>query len=366
MQQNGFEVVMVSADGKELPDVIANEKCRHIIVPMTRSITPFRDIKCLFQLIRIFRKEKPGIVHSHTPKAGLLGMLAAKFCGVKIRIHTVAGLPMMVEKGIKYQVLKLTEKITYAAATGVWPNSNSLLQFIKEHRLTRPDKLKVIALGSTNGIDLDRFNRTVLNKKIIEDTRANIQYNDHKKYLLCIGRLVVDKGIVQLVNVFGQLQKKHTNLQLLLVGEYEKELDPLPAATIQQIENNIAITHINWTNLVEYYMYITDYFVFPSRREGFPNVLLQAGAMELPIICSRIAGNVDIVNDNETGLIFADGDEQQMFDRIQYALANPEEMKMMATKLKQVIEENYRRENIWQNILAAYKSSLNSIIKSPG
>ena len=111
MAANGFDVLMISADGKELADVIENEQCPHMIVPMTRKITPLQDLKCLYRLIKIFRKEKPDIVHTHTPKAGLLGMLAAKFSGVKTRIHTVAGLPLMAETGFKYHLLIFIEKL---------------------------------------------------------------------------------------------------------------------------------------------------------------------------------------------------------------------------------------------------------------
>ena len=162
-----------------------------------------------------------------------------------------------------------------------------------------------------------------------------------------------------MINVFLALKKTNIDLQLILVGDYENRLDPLPPATIKEIENNKAIIHVNWTQRVEHYMYLADYFIFPSYREGFPNVLLQAGAMELPIICSRIAGNIDIVTHNETGLVFEEGNEQQMQELIQYAFANPEEVKNMAEKLKEIIYKDYRRENIWQNMLAAYKSLLN-------
>ena len=359
MQSNNFDVLMISADGKELNDVIKNEECRHIIVPMTRKITPFRDLQCLFQLIRIFRREKPDIVHSHTPKAGLLGMLAAKFCGIKVRIHTVAGLPMMVEKGFKYQLLKFTEKITAAAANHVWPNSNSLLQYITEHRLADPKKLQVIGKGSTNGIDTVFFSRSLLDENIISATKTVIQYSAENKYLLFIGRLVVDKGIVELVKVFALLQQKYPQLKLILVGEYEDHLDPLPAFTVNEIETNSAIIHINWTDDVKYYMSLADHFIFPSHREGFPNVVLQAGAMELPIICSRIAGNIDIVSHEETGFIFDCGNEQQLQELIERAIASPEQVQIMAKKLRQVITENFRRENTWQNILEAYKSLVN-------
>ena len=359
MASNGFDVLMISADGKELAEVIEKEKCRHIIVPMTRKITPLQDLNCLFQLINIFRKERPDIVHTHTPKAGLLGMLAARICGVKTRIHTVAGLPLMVETGFKYQLLKFIEKLTYAAAGHVWPNSNSLMQFIIDNKLCKTSKLKIIGKGSTNGININRFNKEALDEKIMTEIKTQLNFTDHKKYLLCIGRLVKDKGIVELVHVFNQLQKSDNNLILILVGEYENALDPLPADTLQEIEMNPSIIHINWTNQVEYYMQIAGLFVFPSHREGFPNVLLQAGAMKLAVICSRITGNIDIVTNNETGLIFDSGNEQQMLQHLQYALVHQQQMDRMANQLQEDIQENYRQENIWQNMLDAYKTLVN-------
>lgn len=359
MSENGFDILMISANGAELKEVMEKEQCRHVIVPMTRKITPLRDIKCLFSLISIFKKEKPDIVHTHTPKAGLLGMLAAKLCRVKTRIHTVAGLPMMVEKGFKYQLLKYIEKLTYAAANQVWPNSNSLLRFIAEKKLTDPAKLRIIGKGSSNGIDINRFNRDILNENGIEETKQRINYSFQHKYLLCIGRLVVDKGIVELVNIFTQLQKSDLSLKLILVGGYEPALDPLPAGTLNEIKTNENIVHINWTNNVEYYMSLADFFVFPSHREGFPNVLLQAGAMGLPIICSRITGNIDIVTHNETGLIFETGNEPQMLSLIQYAITYPQHVQTMAKKLQQIIREDFQQENIWQKTLAAYKSLVN-------
>ena len=359
MANNGFDVLMISAGGKELAEVIEKEQCRHIIVPMTRKITPLQDLKCLFRLIKIFRKEKPDIVHSHTPKAGLLGMLAAKICGVKVRIHTVAGLPLMVEKGFKYQLLKFIEKLTYAAAAHVWPNSNSLMQFIIKNNLCKISKLTIIAKGSTNGIQLGRFSRENLEPEMIDEIKTQINYTVQNIYLLCIGRLVVDKGIAELVHVFTQLQKTNEALVLILVGEYETTLDPLPAATLHEIEINPSIIHINWTTQVEYYMSVADFFIFPSHREGFPNVLLQAGAIGLPVICSHITGNIDIVTNNETGLVFESENEQQMLSLLQYALLHPQQMQTMAKKLQRHIRENYPRENIWQNMLEAYKSLVN-------
>jgi len=358
MKQNGFDVLMISADGPELNEVIANEGCRHIVVPMTRKITPLQDMKCLLQLIRIFKKEKPDIVHSHTPKAGLLGMLAAKYCGIKIRIHTVAGMPLMVEKGFKLKLLSGIEKLTYWAANEVWPNSNSLYRYIETHAFTSVKKLRIIGKGSTNGINISRFSKSVLDQNIIQQVKTSIQYDDRFTYLLCIGRLVADKGIVELVNVYTAIQKQQPQLKLIVVGDFENSLDPLPEATLQQIQKHPGIIHIKWTQQVEYFMDMANLFVFPSHREGFPNVLLQAGAMQLPIICSRIPGNIDIVTHQQTGLIFERANEVMMQEQIEYALTHRQQMTEMAAQLQQIVTADYRRENIWQNILVTYNSLL--------
>jgi glycosyltransferase involved in cell wall biosynthesis len=359
MKQQGFDVLMISAEGPEKEAVINNEGCPHTVVNMTRQITPFKDLACLWQLIKIFRKERPDIVHSHTPKAGLLGMLAAKICGVKIRIHTVAGLPLMVEKGAKYQLLLFIEKLTYWAASQVWPNSHSLYNFITAKRLTSPKKLQVISKGSSNGINLNRFSAENLDAAIMATTKEKISYNPANKYLLCVGRLVKDKGITELVNVFCRLQPQYPHLRLVLVGEYEAALDPLPQETMQQVKQNPAIIHTGWDSNVEYYMTLASLFVFPSHREGFPNVLLQAAAMCTPIICSTIPGNVDIVDDKDTGLLFATGDEAAIQQQVEFALSNYSNMQQMAAKLYDKVHTYYQQENLWGKIAAEYVSLLN-------
>ncbi len=358
MKNAGFDVLMVSAQGKELEEVLAKEQCPHTVIPMTRKITPWQDLICLWQLIRLFRKEKPAIVHTHTPKAGLLGMLAAKISGVKVRIHTVAGMPLMVEKGIKYRILRFTEKLTYRAANQVWPNSYSLYDYILTQKLTDPGKLRVISKGSSNGIDVQRFNRSMLDPVLLEQTEDQLQFDPGLTYLLCVGRLVKDKGITELVDVFTQLHKTHTHIRLLLTGQFEPDLDPLPAETLDAIRTNPAIIHIDWTNRVEYFMAVANLFVFPSHREGFPNVLLQAGAMQTPIVCSAIAGNTDIVEEKFTGLLFPAGDKASLSAQIDFALAHPADMRTMAGRLHQNIHKFYRQETVWAALHEAYTQLL--------
>ena len=358
MSENGFDVLMISANGKERETVIANENCRHEIVSFSRKITPLTDLKCLWQLIKIFRKESPDIVHSHTPKAGLLGMIAAKICGVKLRIHTVAGMPLMVNTGFKLQLLRFIEKLTYAAANHVWPNSFSLLDYIKKNNFTSNKKLKVINQGSSNGMDLNRFSKNSLDVKIIEEIKNTIGYLENNVYLLSIGRLVKDKGIVELVNVFKKLQKSNSLLKLLLLGTFENDLDPLPVEIIEEIKTNKNIIHVEWTKHVEYYLSIANLFIFASHREGFPNALLQSGGMGLPIICSAITGNIDIVENNKTGFLFEVKNENQLEEKILLALEHKNKMQEMAVDLQNNIEANFDRKKIWSSILAEYKNLL--------
>lgn len=356
MSQNGFNVIMISADGKEAEDIKKEEGCPHIIIPMTRSITPLQDIISFFKLRKVIKKYRPDIVHTHTPKAGLLGMLAARSTGVKVRIHTVGGLPLIIETGFKKWLLMLTEKLTYFCATEVWPNSKSMMNFIIEKKLANAQKLSVIDNGSTNGIDLKKFCKQNINEEIKNKINKSLpQVNGLK--ILCVGRMVKDKGIEELVTVFEKLQQ-HYALQLILVGPFEPHLDPLSAETLDTIINNPAITHISWSDSIEYYMALADIFVHPSHREGFPNVILQAGAMHLPVICSRIPGNADIIREGKTGLMFEVKNENDLYNKLRLAFENKVETEKIAHALFEEVTQLYNRKRIHEVILNTYNRLL--------
>ncbi|MBN9349762.1 MAG: glycosyltransferase family 4 protein [Chitinophagaceae bacterium] len=356
MVKNGFDVIMVGADGKERSDVINNEGARYVIVPMTRKITPFADLICLIKLIRVMKKYHPAIVHSHTPKAGLLGMIAARISGVKIRIHTVAGLTLMAEKGLKKNILLQTERITYSCATNVWPNSFSLYKYIQKHKLASPKKLKVIANGSTNGINFETYSRNNLDKNKIEVLKKSLPF-ESKLLLLFVGRIVRDKGIEELISVFRIMQKKFP-IQLILIGPFEDNLDPIAGITKKEIIENPNITQINWSDDVPYYMAISDILIHPSHREGFPNVILQAGALELPIVCSNIDGNIDIVTSSEMGYVFKVKDEKSLTKYLTNCISNKEERISKAKTLHDKIVELYNQKFVQQEILKNYNSLL--------
>jgi glycosyltransferase involved in cell wall biosynthesis len=341
MNEHGFDVVMVSSDGPELDIVKEREGCRHHIIPMTRRMTPFGDLKCLWLLYKFIKKERPDIVHTHTPKAGLLGMLAAKFAGVKLRIHTVAGLRYVTVKGFTRRVMVFMEKLTGKAATHVWPNSNSLKKFIQENKLIKPPKLEVIGYGSSNGVKLSRYSTATLDNIKLAETKQHIGYDDKLIYFLSVGRIVHDKGIDELLNAFVRIYETNKQTRLILVGAFEDEVDPVSDKARELIKTHPGIIMAGWSDAVEYYMSIAFTLVHPSHREGFPNVLLQAGAMNCPIICSRIEGNIDIVENDKTGLIFEVKNEEELFIKMQFAVSHPDTMKQYARTLRKHIEQYF-------------------------
>jgi glycosyltransferase involved in cell wall biosynthesis len=354
MQANGFDVIMISADGEGREDVIRQEGCEHLIIPMTRKITPFADSKSLWKLYRFFRKYKPDIIHSHTPKAGLLAMIAGKLAGVKNRIHTVAGLRFMTETGTKRKLLVAMEKLTARFATHVWPNSFSILKYIEENRLVHYKKLEVIAGGSSNGINLERFSADSLKPEHLSEVKKLINYDKDLVYLLCVGRIVKDKGINELVSAFEKLYAGNKKLRLIMVGSFEDELDPVSEKTRRILKENPGIIQTGWREDVEYFMHLAYALVHPSYREGFPNVLIQAGAMNCPVICSKIAGNIDIIRNIETGLIFEPQDEKSLFDTLTTALSDPASLKTYALNLRRQIEEKFDQHVVHQSLLKRY------------
>lgn len=362
MQEHGLQVTMISSEGKEWPDIIKSEQCDHFIIHMTRKITPFTDLKSLWKLYRYFKIHQPDIVHSHTPKAGLLAMLAAKFAGIKIRIHTIAGLRFMTASGIGRKVLVQMEKLTAGSASHIWPNSYSLFNYIKQHKLADEDKMEVIGLGSSNGIDLSRFSPSALQNEKVEKIKEEIKYNDQLIYLLCVGRIVKDKGIDELLQAFNKVYKKNNQLRLILVGEFEDDLDPVSEEARTILQTHPAIILTGWSDDVEYYMHLSYALLHPSYREGFPNVLLQAGAMHCPVICSRIEGNIDIIDHEQTGLIFEVKNEQDLQQKLEYGLANREVLKKYAVNLHSKIEQYFDQKILHNLIWKKYTELLSGIV----
>lgn len=345
-----YEVIAVSSDGDCFDEMLDEQGVRGVRIFMSRKITPFQDLISLYQLIRLFLKEKPDIVHTHTPKAGTLGMLAAWLTRVPNRLHTVAGLPLLVTTGPKRILLNWVEKLTYTCATKVYPNSFVMEQIILDNHFTRQSKLKVIANGSSNGIDTSYFASDLLEKK-----------SDMKRdtFTFCfVGRIVKDKGINELVKAFTRLYEIYSGIELIIVGRFEKNLDPVLPEVEKQILDHPAIFFKGYQNDIRPFFKNTDVFVFPSYREGFPNVVMQAGAMGVPSIVTDINGCNEIIVDGMNGKIIPARDEDALYDMMHYFINNTEEVHRMADNAREMITTRYNQQFVWNSLFEEYKSLL--------
>jgi glycosyltransferase involved in cell wall biosynthesis len=362
MKQAGFEVMMVSADGPSVLELKKTEEVEHVVIPYTRSISPLRDLLCLIYTIRLFWKVRPDIVHTHTPKAGLIGMIAARFTNVSLRVHTVAGLPVMTSTGVKKVILNLTDRMTYWGAHYILPNSQSMYCFLDKYIMKGSKKLNMIGHGSSNGIDLDKYSQLSLDPMVLDSIKDSIQYSSDCIYVIAIGRLVRDKGTIELIESMEMCRAELDlhNLKLILLGPIEeiRSEESLPSSVLNEIESNETIIHISWSDHVEYFLSIADLLVHASHREGFPNVLLQAGAMKCPIICSNIPGNVDIVEHEKFGLLFECGDSKDLAEKLKYALNNFSEISSYSILLQNRIRQFFSREFIQRKLLDFYRSRI--------
>ena len=373
MQNHGFDVQMLSADGKEIPLIKEETDIGVKVIPYTRTISPFTDLKALWLTYKYFRKEKPEIVHTHTPKAGIVGMLAAKLAGVPIRLHTVAGLPLIESTGIKREILNFVERLTSWGATSVYPNSHTLKEFMEKEELAESSKLKVIGNGSSNGIDTELFNKVKVNVMLSEAQRSrNIPKEGedfasyptdsstavgmtYKSVTFCfVGRIVKDKGIDELLWAFNKLSQENTNAKLLLVGPEERELDPISNESIKIIENNNQIITVGWQEDVKPFLAMSDVFVFPSYREGFPNVVMQAGAMELPSIVTDINGSNEIIENGVNGLIIPVKDEVALYDKMKLLLNDKELRDKLSEPARPIIIDKFEQKFVWNELLKEY------------
>lgn len=358
MRQNGFEVTMVSSATDQKERLEKREESPFIAVNMTRTISPFKDLAALFKLIKLFKHLKPDIVHSHTPKAGLLGMMAAWYCRVPVRLHTVAGLPLMETAGIKRRVLEQVEKITYACAGRVYPNSNKLREFIIDQKFCKAGKLKVIGTGSSNGIDTEFFKLTPELEEKATVLKAGLGINPGDFVFIFIGRLVKDKGIEELITAFTQLSDADNKVKLILVGPTEPELDPLSAGCEEEINTNPRIIPVGYQGDVRPYLAVSDALVFPSYREGFPNVPMQAACFDLPSVVTDINGCNEIIEDGANGLIIPVKDAVALKTAMQTLLSNKELYAKMKSNARQMVVAHYEQKYFWNLLLKEYREQL--------
>lgn len=255
-------------------------------------------------------------------------------------------------EGVKRKILNFVEKLTYACATKVYPNSYGLKEIILQNKFAKEEKLKIIANGSSNGIDTSYFNSTLFseaeNKKLKES--LNIKLTDF--VFIFVGRIVGDKGINELVEAFDKLLKEKKQVKLLLVGPLESELDPLKEKTIVRINTNKKIISVGYQNDVRPYFAVANALTFPSYREGFPNVVLQAGSMGLPSIVSDINGCNEIIEEGKNGCIVPVKDVEALYKAMERVVTDTG----MKKNTRVMIRKRFEQKVVWEALLNEYKS----------
>ena len=395
-----YEVVLLSSPGPEMDEAHERYRVRTIELPMERHISLMRDMVSLWRIIKVFWKERPDMVHSMTPKAGLLCMVAAWLTRVPVRVHTFTGLVFPTATGLQRRILMATDALTCFCATHVIPEGEGVKNDLLNNGITKKP-LRVLGYGNVMGIDMKRFDPKRFNGNVNGngnlngDDNVNVDVNDNgeaKKVpvnvpvlvkntfvFLFVGRIVRDKGMDELMAAFDMLSKKYPQTRLVLVGPYEDSLDPVSDETRRIIKDNPAIEAVGTKrgdDLLAYYA-AADCFVFPSYREGFPNTVIEAGAMGLPCIVTDINGSREIivngngqramlahtfrcenVNGNETlryengsgsvvvkdnGLIIPSKDAEALYEAMEMMMTDEEMRQGMASRARQMIADRFEQ-----------------------
>ena len=336
-----YEVVALSSPGEPLDRVREREGVRTIAVPMERHISLMKDLKALLAMIKTIRKERPYMIHSMTPKAGLLCMVAGKLTDVPVRIHTFTGLVWPTSTGLKRKILMLTDKLTCACATNIIPEGQGVKNDLIAGKITKKP-LKVLGYGNVMGVDMEHFSRRPEVLKLSED----LKLRDSSKFtFLFVGRIVRDKGINELVSAFKKLYSEFPDIRLILVGPYEDNLDPISQESrdaISAYDDIVAVGKKMGEELLAYYA-VADCFVMPSYREGFPNTVLEAGAMGLASIVTDINGSREIIVDGENGMIVPPQNEERLYQAMKVMLTSPADREKLAGHTRKMIADRFEQ-----------------------
>ena len=352
LRSRGYEVVSVSSDGPGL--TMVNELGgKAISVEMQRHISPLKDLRSLWQMVRVFRRERPAMVHSMTPKAGLICMMAAWICRVPVRVHTFTGLVFPTATGLKQKILILTDRLTCACATHIVPEGEGVKADLTRFGITRKP-LAVLGHGNIRGIDLDHFSTEA--PGVVEES-AKIR-RDGVFTFIFIGRLVGDKGINELVEAFSRLNTERTHTRLILVGPEERELDPLTPATLKSIGSNPAIEAVGSQSDVRPWLAASDALVFPSYREGFPNVVIEAGAMGLPSVVTDINGSREIIIEGSNGTIVPPRSADALYSAMLRFVDDRAKLSEMAANARPLIASRYEQSYVRRCLKEYYSEVL--------
>ncbi len=352
-EQDGYEVVAVSSPGEALDEVGQREGVRTVAVEMQRHISPLKDLKSLWQMIKVFHRERPTMVHSITPKAGLLSMMAAWLCRIPVRVHTFTGLVFPTSTGLKRRILMATDRLTCACATHIIPEGEGVKSDLQRYNITKKP-LRVLGHGNIKGIDLKWFDPE--DAEVVEAAKS-LRRPDVFTFIF-IGRIVRDKGINELIEALKRLGVQHPSTRLILVGEQEQNLDPVKPETLAEIKSNLGIEVVGRQSDVRPWLAAADCLVFPSYREGFPNVVIEAGAMGLPSIVTDINGSREIIIEGKNGTIVPSQGVEALYEAMKRMVVDDEWRSSLAANARPLIASRYEQSYVRRCLKDYYKEIL--------
>jgi glycosyltransferase involved in cell wall biosynthesis len=355
LAQQGFDLTLVSSPGPALEEVAKAAQLKYVPVDMAREINPRQDLVSLFSLTRLFLSHRFDLVHSTTPKAGLLVALAGLLARIPIRIHTYTGQVWLSLNGFTRKLVRRCDWIISHLNTRCYADSLSQRDLLINEGLVPASKISVIGPGSVGGVNFNRFRPEVHGGEQAIITRHELGISDKALVILFVGRVRKDKGVEELVEAFLRLQKKQSNLELILIGPFEQDRDPLPDQTLKHINQNKKIHAVGFSMEPEKYMGAADVFCLPSYREGFGSVVIEAGAMELPTVACSVIGLVDAVVDGETGFLVPPKNIKDLTAALAKLVATPELRHQMGIKARQRAISEFDSKRINQLVAEEYR-----------
>jgi glycosyltransferase involved in cell wall biosynthesis len=354
LKEKGVQVHVVSSPGALLTETGTKENIPVHSIAMAREINLQKDLRALAQLFFLFKFLKPDIVHAHFPKGGLLGVIAARMARVPIVIYGMRGLRFDTANGIARKILYYAEALSCRLADQVICNSFAIWNRAIAFRLCGKDKIRVLGAGSSNGVDAeDRFNPLKLPSNLRGEMRQRYEIPADSLVLGFVGRIVRDKGIVELTEAWSILSKKFPSLYLMLIGPIESH-DPVRAGVLDRLGSDPRVIFVGPVKDVAPYYGAIDLLALPTYREGFPNTPLEAAAMQLPVVATRVDGCTEAVADGATGLLVPPGQGILLAEAIESLLMDPEKRKEMGKRGRERVLRKFRPEIIWQALYENY------------
>lgn len=352
LNEQGWEVLMVSGDGREVFSISRAEGVSHEAITFSKGDNFFDDVATYWHLFQLIKREKPDLIHSFGAKAGFLGTLAGKHAGIPNRIHSITEMPVT-----KSASLTRREKWTISNATSLYVNSTGMYSFFSTLPEIEFSKFHLIGNGSTLGVDFNKFSREALKENHLVAATMRMLPSENDFIILAIGKLSTKKGLEELIRAFLSFKFLSTS-KLVLIGELDLEGNRLAQETLTTIREHPRVVQIDWTDHVAHHLALADVLVQASHTEGFSNVLLEAAAMQVPIICSNCVGNSSLIQQQKTGLVFPIGDHAILQEALEFAYVKRDAMASFADNLFQEVKDKFDRKYLSQLYLQRYEEAI--------